>query len=55
MNHPARPKTPAERKSAERRRRRDAGLVRVVADVWVRPERVPAVQRLANKIRKLAE
>ena len=34
--------TPANRKAAERQRRKDAGLVRV--EFWIRPEDVQAVK-----------
>jgi len=40
--------TPAERKSAERQRRKDAGLVRV--EMWVRPEDVAAVKAAVEAI-----
>lgn len=42
------PKTPAERKEAERQRHRDLGRVEV--RVWVQPEDRPRVQRYADRI-----
>lgn len=44
------PATPAERKAAERQRRKDAGLVLV--RVWVKPEHVAAVKAAAEKAAK---
>lgn len=40
--------TPAQRKAAERKRKKEAGLVQ--KEVWIRPEHS---QRLANYVRKL--
>ena len=37
--------TPAERKAAERQRRKDAGLVR--CEVWVKPEDVAFIRSIA--------
>ena len=41
--------TPAERKAAERQRRKDAGLVR--CEVWVKPEHVAEVRAFADDLR----
>ena len=43
-------KSPAERKQAERERRREAGLVRVEA--WVRPDLVPLLRRYIARLSK---
>ena len=40
--------TPAERKAAERQRRKDAGLVRL--EMWVRPEDVAATKAAVEAI-----
>jgi hypothetical protein len=40
--------TPAERKAAERQRRKDAGLVR--CEVWVKPEHVAEVRAFAEAL-----
>ena len=40
--------TPAERKAAERQRRKDAGLVRL--EMWVRPEDVAVVKAAVEAI-----
>jgi hypothetical protein len=43
-------KTAAERKQAERERRREQGLVRV--DAWVHPDDAPAIRRYIERTRK---
>ena len=40
--------TPAERKAAERVRRKDAGLVRV--EVWAKPEHVASIKRYVERL-----
>lgn len=45
--------TPAERKKAERQRKRSAGLVPL--EVWVRPEHKDAVVKFVARLQKAAD
>jgi hypothetical protein len=46
--------TPAERKAAERLRKREAGLV-LGPEVWVRPEQLPKLALYLKKLAREAE